>query len=72
MNRADNGETPGQARVGAVSRSRIPILTSTPKFDFNLKQIREAKRLGEYNAAGNKEKSLSELPPKRHNRKVRE
>ena len=71
LNRSDNGEEPGQARIGVVSKSRIPILTLTPKFHFNQKQIREAKRLGEYNAAGNKEIPLSELPPKCHDRKVR-
>ena len=71
LNRSDNGEAPGQARVVVVPKSWIPILTSTPKFQFNQKQIREAKRLGEYNAAGNKEIPLSELPPKRHDRKVR-
>ena len=70
-NRSDNGEVPDQASVVVVSKSRIPILTSTPKFQFNQRQIREAKRLGEYNAAGGKETPLSELPPKRHGRKIR-
>ena len=65
LNQSDIGGVPGEASVVEVRKSWIPVspLTSTPKLQFNEKQLREARKLGDYNTAATKQIALSVLPP---------